>query len=123
MPHIQTIKARLAPVAWLLMALMTLAPLGPHVSNVVLCFGMDGHVEAEIEHAEDCVDVPIPTGNDAKCSSFKTESGPASFAIIAVAEYLPAPVHSLPPSPYRASCDVRTNPAPSQRRLADLSLS
>lgn len=98
MPHIQTIKERMTPVAWLLMALMTLAPLGPHVSNVVLCFGMDGHVAAEIDHAEDCMDVPIPTGSDAKCSSFKTESGPASVAIIAVAEYLPAPVHSLPPA-------------------------
>lgn len=97
MPHIQTIKARLAPVAWLLTVLMALAPLGPHASKVVLCFGMDGHVDTETVHEEDCVDVPIPTGNDAECSSFKTESGPAPVAITAVAEYLPAPVYPLPP--------------------------
>ena len=105
------------------MALMALAPLGPHASNVVLCFGMDGHVAAEIDHAEDCVDVPIPTGNDAKCSSFKTESGPASCCNHRGRGVPPGPGSSPSPSPYRASCDVRTNPAPSQRRLADLSLS
>lgn len=99
MPHIQTIKARLAPVAWVLTVLMALAPLGPHASKIVLCFGMDGHVDAETVHdTKDCVDIPIPTGNDAKCNSFKTESGPASVAIIVVVEYLPAPVHPLPPS-------------------------
>ncbi|MEQ9103072.1 MAG: hypothetical protein RIE53_00095 [Rhodothermales bacterium] len=98
MPLIRTIKARLAPAAWLLTVLMALAPLGPHASKVVLCFGMDGHVDAEIVHVEDCLDIPIPTGNDAKCSSFKTESGPAQVAVMAVVAHLPAPVHPLPAS-------------------------
>ncbi len=98
MPRLQTIKMRLAPVAWLLAGLVALAPLGPHASKLVLCFGMDGHIAAETSHAEDCVDVPIPTGNDAKCSSFKAESGPATVAVVVTTGFLPLPVRAHAPA-------------------------
>lgn len=126
MPRLHSIKKQTAPAAWLLMVLLAFAPLGRHAATAVLCFGWDGHVATELaggsacidapadvpavpaatdsypagaSHCGACTDIPIPTGGDTDCISFKTESGPTAQTILSVVALLPAPHHLHAPSP------------------------
>jgi hypothetical protein len=40
-------------------------------------------------HCGPCTDVPLPTGGDADCASFKTESGPTAQMTLSVVALLP----------------------------------
>jgi hypothetical protein len=81
--------------------LLVLTPPGQHAAGVVLCIGADGHVDAEFaeggacmsepggeEHRGACTDVPIPTGGDADCTSFKPESPTTAERVLPQSEGL-----------------------------------
>ena len=107
MPSLFSIKAHSAPAVWLLSTLMLFAPLGAHAVGAVLCIESDGEVAVEraegamcaegtgehtplgVTHCESCTDVPLPSGGDADCASFKTESGPSAQTLLPVAGLLP----------------------------------
>ncbi len=108
MPSLHRIKAQSAPAAWLLSALMLFAPLGAHAVGAVLCIETDGAVAVErtegaacangaderdplgSTHCSACTDVPLPSGSDADCASFKTERGPSAQTLLPVVALLPA---------------------------------
>jgi hypothetical protein len=110
--RLQVLKKRTASVAWLLAVLLVLAPTGQHAAGVVLCIGADGHVGAELagndacagstsgaggtdaEHSGACTDLPLPSGGDADCTSFKTETSPTAETTLVVTAVLPA-LHRL----------------------------
>ncbi len=96
--------------------LLAFAPLGSHAAEVVLCIGADGHVSTELAegakcitsnttgdaehdapdiglptadaHCGACTDIPLPTGDDDDCASFKIESSPSAHVVLAVAGHL-----------------------------------
>jgi hypothetical protein len=108
MLSLHSIKAITAPAVWLLSALMLFAPLGAHAAGAVLCIEADGEVAVEraegaacaegadehvplgATHCDVCTDVPFPSGGDADCASFKTESGPSAQTVLPVVALLPA---------------------------------
>lgn len=111
MPGLHRIKAHSAPAVWLLSALMLFAPLGAHAAGAVLCIEADGTVAVERSvgsactdgankpapfddtHCTACTDVPLPSGGDTDCASFKTESTPTAQTTLPVVAVLPAPHH------------------------------
>ena len=113
MPSLHSIKTITAPAVWLLSALMLVAPLGAHAAGAVLCIEADGEVAVEraegaacaegadervplgATHCDVCTDVPLPSGGDADCASFKTESGPSAQTALPVIAVLP-PLDRLP---------------------------
>jgi hypothetical protein len=117
MPRLSSIKTVSAPAVWLLSTLMLFAPLGAHAAGAVLCIESDGEVTVERAegamcaegagehtplgdtHCESCTDVPLPSGGDAECASFKTESGPSAQTVLPVVALLPALDRLPTPSP------------------------
>ncbi|MEP0547666.1 MAG: hypothetical protein ABJF88_12095 [Rhodothermales bacterium] len=107
MPSLSSIKTHSAPAVWLLSTLMLFAPLGAHAVGAVLCIESDGEVAVEraegamcaegtgehtplgVTHCESCTDVPLPSGGDAECASFKTESSPSAQTFLPVTALLP----------------------------------
>lgn len=135
MPGLHRIKAQSAPAVWLLSALMLFAPLGAHAVGAVLCIESDGEVTVERAvgsactdgvnepspfddtHCTACIDVPLPSGGDTDCASFKTENGPSAQTVLPVVSLLPAldrlPVQ--PPtsvSPRSGQAAAPSDPAP-----------
>ena len=108
MPSLHRVKAQSAPAVWLLSTLLLFAPLGAHAAGAVLCIEADGEVAIEraegamcaegvgervppgTTHCDVCTDVPLPSGGDADCASFKTESGPSAQTVLPVVALLPA---------------------------------
>lgn len=113
MPRLRSIKKHTSPLAWVLTALLAISPMGQHTVYAVLCIGADGHIDSEVlgvsgcnspadeprtdahdgverdngmegSHCGSCSDIPLPTGGDTDCASFKTESGPSASTILAV---------------------------------------
>ncbi len=135
MPSLSSIKTHSAPAVWLLSTLMLFAPLGAHAAGAVLCIESDGEVAVERAegamcaegadehaplgdtHCESCTDVPLPSGGDAECASFKTESGPSAPTLLPVAALLP-PLDRLPIQPPAAAtskagqASLLSDPAP-----------
>jgi hypothetical protein len=135
MPGLRRIKAHSAPAVWLLSVLMLFAPLGAHAVGAVLCIESDGEVTVEraegatcadgagehappgVTHCESCTDVPLPSGGDAECASFKTEMGPSAQTFLSVAALLP-PLDHLPVLPPAVStskagqASLLSDPAP-----------
>ena len=86
---------------------MLFAPLGAHATGAVLCIEADGEVAIEraegaicvegvgervppgVTHCDVCTDVPLPSGGDAECASFKTESSPSAQTFLPVTALLP----------------------------------
>ncbi|MEP0547689.1 MAG: hypothetical protein ABJF88_12210 [Rhodothermales bacterium] len=117
MPSLHRIKAQAASAAWLLSALMLFAPLGAHAVGAVLCIEADGEVAVErsegaacaegadehvplgTTHCDPCTDLPLPSGGDTDCASFKTESGPSAQTVLSVVALLPASDRAPTPSP------------------------
>ena len=107
MPSLYRIKAQSAPAVWLLSTLLLFAPLGAHATGAVLCIEADGEVAVEraegamcvegvgervppgATHCDVCTDVPLPSGGDTDCASFKTERGPSAQTVLSVAAVLP----------------------------------
>jgi hypothetical protein len=129
------IKAQTAPAVWLLSVLMLFAPLGAHAAGAVFCIEADGAVAVERAigsactdgddesapfddtHCTACTDVPLSSGGDADCASFKTESGPSAQTLLLVTALLP-PLDRLPVQPSVAStskageASLPSDPAP-----------
>jgi hypothetical protein len=117
MLSLHRIKVQAAPAVWLLSTLMLFAPLGAHAAGAVLCIEADGEVAVEgaegamctegigehvplgTTHCDTCTDVPLPSGGDAECASFKTESGPSAQTVLPVVALLPALDRLPTPSP------------------------
>ena len=112
---LHVIKKKATPLVWLIAALLVLLPLGQHAVGAVLCIGQDGHVAAEgvagticdtphevstdpsavqgedqSSHCGPCTDIPLPTGGDVDCASFKTESGPTAQVHLPIVAVLPS---------------------------------
>ena len=111
MPSLSSIKTHAAPAVWLLSVLMLFAPLGAHAAGAVLCIEADGEVALEraegaacaeaadehtapgVSHCDSCTDVPLPSGGDTDCASYKMESGPSAQTVLPLAALLPAMEH------------------------------
>ena len=118
MLRLSVIKKHSSPTVWLLGVLLAVAPIGTHSINAVLCIGSDGHIDSEVlgdsgcdspedysrtnahddvetgdgmgdSHCGGCSDIPLPSGGDADCGSFRTESGPSASTILALVAVLP----------------------------------
>ncbi len=111
---LDVIKKKTTPLVWLIAALLVLLPPGQHAVGAVLCIGQDGHVAAEgvagttcasshelstdpsivhedqPTHCGPCIDILLPTGGDADCASFKTESGPTAQVHLPIFAVLPS---------------------------------
>ena len=116
MPSLSSIKTHSAPAVWLLSTLMLFAPLGAHAAGAVFCIEADGAVAVERAvgsactdgdegstpfddtHCTACTDVPLPSGGDADCASFKTENGPSAQTLLPVVALL-QPLDRLPVQP------------------------
>lgn len=142
MLRLSIIKKYTAPTAWLLGVLMAVAPIGTHSIYAVLCIGSDGHIEPEVlgdsgcdlpadysrtsadddaksgggmgeSHCGGCSDIPLPSGGDADCGSFRTSSGPSGSTILAVVAVLPQSVIVTPADP-AATGAMNGHPTPAQ---------
>ena len=135
MPSLSSIKTHSAPAVWLLSTLMLFAPLGAHAAGAVFCIEADGAVAVERAigsacadgdeestpfddtHCTACTDVPLPSGGDADCASFKTENGPSAQTLLPVVALL-LPLDRLPVQPSVAStskageASLPSDPAP-----------
>lgn len=119
---LKTIKKKAAPLTWLFATLLILLPLGRHTAGAVLCIGQDGHVATEgvvgstcaspyhnpapssaeecetpqnsPSHCGPCTDIPLPTGGDVDCASFKAESGLTAQVFLPLVAVLATPILS-----------------------------
>lgn len=142
MARLRSIKKHTSSLAWVLTALLALSPIGQHTVYAVLCVGSDGHIDSEVlgdsgcdspandsrtdahnsvvsgngtegSHCRSCLDIPLPTGGDTDCGSFKTESGPSASTILAVVAVVPESRNITAVSP-PVSGSMSHYPAPAQ---------
>lgn len=100
-----TIKRRTAAMAWLLAGLLLVLPAGHHAAaGLLVCFGMDGHIEVEDGRWSDCatngaVDlhfadsaVPQDAGDDCgDCFDVPLMANPADGRVAVVKTTMPLP--------------------------------